>query len=241
MGVRDDPLSLALLRIRGAVRHGQVAEAIAVAEHYWQASREDVSQSGARCAIFIRVFRNLARRNVAALSAMERWLDDARAALAGDARGDTMRAAEVACLAETLDRLQVLFAVTEQQRDTPAMKRLARDNAEMFVAAQRYALLVEAGVCEPQYVQSHLEWLRKHCTSPDPRDAETVEVERESEVNAVAAPFEALAGVGRDADALALAALVLGHHDDAEVRARLASAAARAGGPVLAWQIRDGV
>ncbi|HEX5052031.1 MAG TPA: hypothetical protein VFZ65_09685 [Planctomycetota bacterium] len=237
-----DPLSLALRRLLRAVRRGRVAEALAVAEHYWQASRDDESQGGVRCTVFIHyVFQKLARCNVAALSAMERWLDDARAALGGDARGDTMRAAEVAGLTRVLDRPQVLFAVTEQQRGTPAMDQLARHNAEMFVAAQHYALLVETGVCEPQYVRSHCESVREHFASAEPRDAETAEIERECVVDDVAVPFEALAGVGRDADALALAALVLGQHDDAEVRARLASAAARAGNPVLAWQIRDGV
>lgn len=241
MGSRHDPLTRILLSLVGAIRRGREAEALAAAEHYWQGSREDERQNGVRCTVFIAVCQSLARRSVAALATMERWLDEASAAMAGDARDDATRAAEVACLAKALDRPHVLFAATEQQRGTSAMQLLARHNAEMFVAAQRYALLVETGVCEPQYVQSHREWMREHLTGAEPRDPETVEIEREIEVDDVAVPFEALAGVGRDADALALATLVLGQHDDAKIRARLASAAARAGNPVLAWQIRDGV
>jgi hypothetical protein len=135
---------------------------------------------------------------------------------------------------------EVLFAVTDQQRGTPAMERLAKYNAKMFVAAQRYSLLVAAGVCEPQYVKAHRELVLENFTTPEPRDPETAEIERDNEVDDVAVPFEALAGVGRDADALALAALVLGQHDDAMVRVRLTSAAARAGNLVLASQVRDG-
>lgn len=220
--------------LRAEGRHWEALEA---AEAYWQMSREHMAQAGVRTSFFLNDMADVARDSETAQKMLERWLQEAQARLQSK-EGKPTAMMEVVALARQLDRPELVFEVAEQLEGSFSLRMLTTSCGDLFVEHQRYAMLVDSGVCELPLVRQRLSMLAfgAKAMASDPTMRRT---RRKANIDAVAVPFEALAGVGRDEDALAIAALVLGEEDDAEVRARLAAAADRAGNAALMRRVRE--
>jgi hypothetical protein len=133
-----------------------------------------------------------------------------------------------------LDTANDLIAKRGDARD--ALCALAVAAPKELVADRRYALVVDGGGCEPATVKEKFAMMRgaaKHAAKlmGEPSADSTRTMLHLAAEEALPA-FEALAGVDRGDDALAIAKFVLAN-DDAELREMFVRAANRAGHPEL--------
>lgn len=215
---------------------GRRDEAIEAAEHYWRESRGEMAHAGVRASFFLDTMKRLATEYPPARKVMNRWLDDSRRGLLQGEGNVLQMAAEFAALTTHLDARDEFIVTAERVKDRQVLAVLAGIAGEYLLVARRYDLLVASGLCERKTVQSQIAMTR--FTMGKVEDANSVA--RERILDQVAQAFEALAGVGREEDALAIAGLALEPYPDAECRSRLAAAATRAGRATLAKRVRDG-
>ncbi len=240
--VADKPADLQVRsqHFRELVGAGQHEAALEAAEAYWQASRSSMAQQGVRTTVFLGEMHRLAASYGPARRVVERWFHDARAALLERSSGGMAAVAELVALAKLLRRPDVVLEVADELKNKTAVKMLAMLGGDVFLEARRYAVLVDAGVCELKAVKSRLGVTKMSLGMIPERSTETEQLLTERLLDDVARPFEALAGVGREADALEVGKLALGGANEATARERLAQAAERAGKPELARQVRTG-
>lgn len=223
---------------RELLRAGEHGEALEQARAYWQASRRVPAQAGVRLSFFLGEMKELAGGHEPASRELEAWLAAASARLDAGGAKAVSAGPELAALVATIGDAELVLQTAERLAGSLALPMLALSAIDTLLAGRHYTVLVESGVCEPPVVEARL-------TSPAPRgaladDPAVARAMRKSLVGRAAQPFEALAGVGRESDAQAIAAFVLGGEDDAEVRERLAQAALRAGAESLARRLRAG-
>ena len=199
-----------------------------------------MAQQGVRTSFFLSEMDRLAASYAPARKVLQRWFHDARVGIVDRSSGGMSAAAELTALAKLLQQPEVLLEVADELKGKSAVKLLALMGGDVFLEARRYAVLVDAGVCELKAVKSRLSVTKMSRATTQARSAEAEQALADSLLEDVALPFEALAGVGREADALAVGKLALGGPNDAAARARLALAAERAGKSDLARQVRTG-
>lgn len=240
--VKEKPkdLSLRFQHFQELVRAGQQLEALEEAENYWQSSRTSMTQAGVRCSFFLSSMQALARDYAPARKVLHRWLSDARAALFDKDANAAQAAMEFGSLARLMQETDMLLDAAEKLKGTTALKILILAAGDLVLAARRYSILVDAGACELKVVKSRLAMQTFAMNAAKGQGGDVGMVVREGILSAVTLPFEALAGVGRESEALAVVKLAMDSGGNAAVRAALAEAAERAGNSALAKKVRDG-
>lgn len=213
------------------VQDQRYAEAMEQAEAYWQSSRGSFLQMGGRVSFFLGEMEELAQSHLPAEKMLQRWLLEAKDALTEDGNAAVTAAWELATLAKRLQRTHLILEAASTTQSPPVLRALAAAAGDVLLADRRYAVLVDAGVCEPDRVRSQVGSMQLASLFGG---SEAAALMRQYERQEVLVPFEALAGVGRESEALEIAKLILGQEDDAEVRRDLARAAERAGRPEFA-------
>jgi len=220
-------------------RAGNYQPALEAAENYWQQSRDDMSQAGVRASFFLASMARLAHNYPPAAKMMDRWLSDASAAV-GDSDADAMQAVtELVGLSRVLQRPQVVIQLAERTKGM-GLRMIAMMGGDLLLQAGKYQLIVDSGICSPKSVTERIgmeKFIQGASRSGRAGDAEVV---RDGIAAVVLLPFEALVGVGREAEAMEIAKLIQGNSVDAAIRARLAEVAVRLGRPDLAKQLRAG-
>jgi thiol-disulfide isomerase/thioredoxin len=219
---------------------GQYDDALAAADVYWRESRTSLMQTGVRVSFFLGEMGQLADAHPPAESRMRVWIAAARDRLVRN-KGVETAAQEIVAIARelhdpraVLDTANDLIAKRGDARD--ALCALAVAAPKELVADRRYALVVDGGGCEPATVKEKFAMMRgaaKHAAKlmGEPSADSTRTMLHLAAEEALPA-FEALAGVDRGDDALAIAKFVLAN-DDAELREMFVRAANRAGHPEL--------
>ena len=211
------------------VQDQRYAEAMEQAEAYWKSSRENLPHLGVRLSFFLGEMEELARSHPPAEKMLQRWLLEAKDALTEDG---IVTAMELATLATRLQRTHLILEAASSTQSPLVLRALAATAGDVLLADRRYAVLVDAGVCEPESVRDQVESMGLRSLFGG--GSEAAAAMRSRVRQQVLVPFEALAGVGRESDAEEVAKLILGQKDDAEVRRDLARAAKRAGKPEFA-------
>jgi thioredoxin-related protein len=216
-------------------RSGKNDEALRAAEIYWKNSRTDVAQLGFRVSFFLSEMERFAQSYAPARERMATWLEDARTRLLG---GEGIASAmELCSLAHGAAKSKlVLEAAAALQklgdRGHESLKAVATAAGDVLVEARRYETLIDAGVCSLDWLQRVFDMQRQLLAGA--KDQREARVFREMFLAQVASPFEALAGVGRDDDAMAVARFVLSGDVAEGASQKLVEAAQRAGRPDLA-------
>lgn len=213
---------------------GRRDEAIEAAEYYWRASREDMVHAGVRASFFLESMKRLAAEYPPARKVMMRWMDDARRRLLQGEGNLVQMATEFAALATKLEAESLFVATADQVKDKHVLAVLVGMAGEHLLAAKRYDLMVASGACTLKAVKSQVGITRFAMGKMEDGEG----FARTRILGQVALAVEALAGVGREEEALAVAGLALDPYPDAECRAQLAAAAMRAGSPALAKRVR---
>lgn len=217
---------------------GDHAAALEQGEYYWDKSRADPVQGGVRSTFFLASMGTLAKKYAPARAAMQRWAGEARQRLSSEDENERHLAAmEFAALTTHSGDTALLIRTAEELTDRSLQRALITIDKQPFLVAGRYQFLVDCGVCDPKKLGKRMEQLRKA------KGAETNLGKglRDIAQRDLEAACEALAGVGREDDALAVVAIAVdGEADAAAIRKRMAEAADRAHAAGLAVRIRRG-
>ena len=233
---RPDDLMARNLYFEELVRSGDRDGALEQAEHYWVKSRDDEMHMGVRVSFFLASMGRLAETFEPARRAMRRWQDEAYERMShGDEDERLATAREFAALTRNSGDGDAMVRAAEAA-DEKVRRALVAADKKPFLDGKRYQLLVDCGFCEPPKLAKRMEQLRRAKGADTPLG----KVVREKAHDDLATACEALAGVGRDDDALAVVALALEDRTMESVRSRMAGAVQRAGKPELAARIRDG-
>lgn len=237
---KDCGKKLALMRdLRGA---GQLADALLVAEDYWQASRKDMSQGGVRVTFFLAEMARLAGDYAPAKARMGGWITTASEQLLAG-RHLMLAAQELAALSRETHAPQVVLdtadALAAKGDDAKrALRALATAATKELVADRRYTMVVESGACEPKAVTGRFAMLQGLASQKRDQAPDTARSMLRLVAEDVVPAFEALVGVGRTEDALAIAAVALANAD-ADLRTVFVRAAERAGHAEIRDRLRD--
>ncbi|MFY9341773.1 MAG: thioredoxin family protein [Planctomycetota bacterium] len=215
-----------------ARRASQYDDALAAAAVYWRKSRTDMAQAGVRLSFFVSEMARLADAHAPAQARGQEWMAAARDQLVAG-KNLTQAANELAALARelhqplaVLDAADALTAKGDEARR--ALRALAAAATKELVADRRYALVVDGGACEPKAVKGRLAMMRGMASRTGAKNPESESNLRRFAAEEALPAFEALIGVGRIDDALAIAEVALADADR-DLRELFGSAARRAG------------
>lgn len=218
---------------------GKYQEALEEADYYWRESRKSMEQGGVRLSFFLGSMERLAGEHPPARKVLERWLGDATAELA-DKHGNALQATmEAVGLAKAVDRPEIVVQLAEKSQGM-TLATVVLLAGDVLLKERCYQRIVDSGTCSPKAVKERLGLAKFGLQSARSAGVDGGDDTQAALAMAVLLPFEALAGVGREDEAMDVAKLVLGGAPDAAVRTRLADAAVRAGRPGLAKRIRSG-